>query len=300
MKVTNILLRPAMVVATLALASTPAFAQRDHSRSSSGDHAVQRSSPARPAEGQRAAAPRAAAPRAEVRSATPRADVRSFAPRPEVRSFAPRPEVRSVAPRVETRRFDDRRFDGRQGTVVVAPRSSVVVPRGSVVAPRGGYAVPRSSIVGPRVVVPRSYTPRAYAPHYYGHGYGYRPYVFRPWRQLSFGLFLGYPVPYAYSYEYPVPVYGYGAPSAPVVVGPNSSAYGGVTLEMTPSDAEVIVDGQDVGVVSDFDGTNAPLNLTAGQHHIEVIAQGYAPLAMDVSVTPGQLVPYRGDLQPIR
>ena len=107
-------------------------------------------------------------------------------------------------------------------------------------------------------------------------------------------------MPYVYSYSYPVPVYGYGAPSAPVYVGPNSTIYGGVTLEMTPSEAEVFVDGQSVGLVRDFDGSTAPLNLTAGQHHIEVSAPGFAPLAMDVNVTPGQLVPYRGDLQPLR
>jgi len=45
---------------------------------------------------------------------------------------------------------------------------------------------------------------------------------------------------------------------------------------------------------------NAPLNLTAGAHRIEVDAPGYAPLAFDVDVVPGQLVPYRGDLQPIQ
>ena len=134
----------------------------------------------------------------------------------------------------------------------------------------------------------------------YVHSYGYRPYVFRPRTRLSFGLYLGYAVPYSYVYSYPVPIYGYGAPSAPVYITPESTTYGGITLEITPPESQVFVDGQYVGQVADFDGTNAPLNMTAGQHRIQVSAQGYEPMTMDVNVIPGQLVPYRGDLQPAR
>ena len=45
-----------------------------------------------------------------------------------------------------------------------------------------------------------------------------------------------------------------------------------------------------VGRVGDFDGTSEPLNLTAGRHHLELAAPGYAPMAFDVDVVPGQLV----------
>ena len=69
---------------------------------------------------------------------------------------------------------------------------------------------------------------------------------------------------------------------------------------VSPSDAEVFVDGEYVGQVRDFDGAGAPLNLMAGRHRVEVNAGGYEPLSFDIDVTPGQLVPYRGDLQPIR
>jgi hypothetical protein len=305
MKLTNTLIKPALVTAALALAATPAFAQHDHRRSNDGreGHAVQRSQPQR-AEAPRSA-PRAVAPHVESR------------PAPRVESHAPRVESRGVAPRVESRgRVESRvvvprgetRVVGPNGDVrrgVAVPRSSVVVPHGSVVAPRAygsrGYERGYSSRGYERGYAPRVYERGYYgARHYYGPGYGYRPYLFRPWRHLSFGLYLGYSVPYAYTYAYPVPVYGYGAPTAPVYVGPNSTAYGGVTLEMTPSDAQVIVDGEVVGTVADFDGTTAPLNLVAGQHHLEISAPGFAPLAFDVTVVPGQLVPYRGDLQPIR
>jgi len=187
------------------------------------------------------------------------------------------------------------------------PPASVVVPTPPV-APRAivGRAVPRAEVVPQRIerpviVAPRA-VPRVYVPSYYGgyYGYrpGYRPYVFRPFSRTPFGLFLGYPVPYAYAFPYAVPVYGYGAPVAPVYITPSSTQYGGIALDITPPDGQVYVDGNYVGTVHDFDGVGAPLNVTAGRHHIDVTAPGYATLSFDVDVIAGQLVPYRGEMQP--
>jgi hypothetical protein len=120
--------------------------------------------------------------------------------------------------------------------------------------------------------------------------------VFRPRLHLNFGVWLGYSVPFAYAY--PVPVYGYYAPRTAVVVGPESTMYGGVSLEITPSDALVYVDGTYAGTVRDFDGTDQPLTLAAGTHSIEIQATGYEPMTMDVTVQPGQVIPYRGDMRP--
>src|SRR5205085_1377051 len=106
-------------------------------------------------------------------------------------------------------------------------------------------------------------------------------------------LVLGYPVPYAYGYPYPVPVYGYSAPPAPVIVGPNSTQYGGVSLEISPSDATVYVGGGYAGVVRDFDGSEHTLTLANGRHRVEISAPGYEPMTIDVDVVPGQIVPYQ-------
>jgi hypothetical protein len=189
---------------------------------------------------------------------------------------APRAEGRA-APRAQAVPRNDVRRNDRP--VVVAPR------------------VVRPTIVAPRVVRPNVVRPYVARP-YYSRPYVVRPYVFRPRFRVSVGLFAGYPVPYAYAYPYPVPVYGYAAPSAPVVVGPNSLTYGGVSLEITPGDASVYVDGQYAGLVQDFDGTRQTLTVVNGRHHIEINAPGYEPLAFDVDVYPGQIVPLRGDLQP--
>ena len=118
------------------------------------------------------------------------------------------------------------------------------VPRPEVVAPR----VVRPTVVAPRVVAPRVVSPRSYGyPAYRSYGYpAYRSYGYPVYRSYGYrpsvpsaphfglGFVIGYPVPYTYAYPYPVPVYGYAAPAAPVVVGPGSSVYGGVSLEMTP------------------------------------------------------------------
>jgi hypothetical protein len=174
------------------------------------------------------------------------------------------------------------------------------VPRPEVVAP----PVVRPTIVAPHVVAPRVVAPRYYGyPAYRSYGYpvyrsyGYRPYAFRPRTHFGLGIVIGYPVPYTYAYPYPVPVYGYAAPPAPVVVGPGSSVYGGVSLEMTPADAAVYVDGGYAGVVRDFDGTRQPLTLAAGTHRISVQEPGFRPLEFDVTVQAGQVIPYQGQLE---
>jgi len=141
--------------------------------------------------------------------------------------------------------------------------------------------------------------------YYYNpsHVYGaprvyYRPYVFRPSFSIGFGIFAGYPVPYTYRYAAPIVVYGYRAPRVPVYVAPGSTLYGGIALEVGPYDADVFVDGSYAGHVEDFDGSTQPLTVMAGTHRIEVQAPGYAPLVVDVTVQPGQVIPYRGDLRP--
>jgi hypothetical protein len=153
------------------------------------------------------------------------------------------------------------------------------------------YAVPRYE--APHYAAPRYYAaPRAYyAPRYYATP---RIFVPRPYHPgFSFGIFFGTPYPYRWAYPVYVPVpYGYPAYSIPRGV-----AYGGISFGgLTPYDAAVFVDGTYVGVASTFDGTRQPLTLAAGRHRIELQAQGYAPIAFDVDVVPGQVIPYQGGL----
>ena len=52
------------------------------------------------------------------------------------------------------------------------------------------------------------------------------------------------------------------------------------------------------GIEGVLDGSTQPLTLTGGTHRIDIEARGFAPLTFDVGVQPGQVIPYRGDLQP--
>lgn len=117
----------------------------------------------------------------------------------------------------------------------------------------------------------------------------YAPRPYRPGFSLGFGIFFGRPFPYRYSY--PVSPYGYST-VVPAV------AYGGISFEMSPGDADLYVDGDYVGVVDEFDGRAEPLTLAAGRHRIELQAPGYAPMAFDVDVLPGQVIPFQGAMQP--
>ena len=40
------------------------------------------------------------------------------------------------------------------------------------------------------------------------------------------------------------------------------------------------------------------LTVLAGAHRIEVEAPGYRPMVFDVTIAPGQLIPYEGDMLP--
>jgi hypothetical protein len=71
-----------------------------------------------------------------------------------------------------------------------------------------------------------------------------------------------------------------------------------VSFELTPDTAEVYVDGQYMGTVSTFSPTARPLTLDAGRHHVQIRAQGYQTMEFDADITTGQVIPYRGTMQP--
>jgi hypothetical protein len=230
---------------------------------------------------------------------------------------------RVVAPQT----FGSRSVYGSRSIPYGAPRIYAQRRGGGVI----GHAVPRS---GGRYVVPgRGYYP--YYPSY-RYGYRplrfYSPYYyFRPRLSIGFGFWAGFPIAYpydwgyyypyyygypypVYSYPYPYPAYSYpyagsypaypasGSPAYPPPSGsvsaqPGQTNMGGVSFEVTPSNAEIFVDGNYVGTVGEFTPTSQPLGLEAGRHHIEIRAAGYRTMAFDMDVVAGQVIPYRGALQ---
>jgi Ni/Co efflux regulator RcnB len=173
-----------------------------------------------------------------------------------------------------------------------------VAPRGS--DNRSYRGNDRRYYAGPRAV-PR---PRYSRPYYYSRPYvrpyrhvPYRPfyfsqryYTFRPHLHLGFGLWIGAPVPYPYRYlgSYRPRVYGYAA---------SVSIYGGVSFDIRPRDADLFVNGEYVGQVGDFNPYSEPLTLTPGVHRIAVQREGYRPMEWEVEIQPGQVIPYRGEME---
>ena len=236
--------------------------------------------------------PRNAAP-SQSQDRAPRAMQQRQAPReavPQTRQFGSQP--RNSAPGA----YDNRQYQQR-----AVPRST---DRGAYQAPsyrggdRGGYAQPRGSVgrydsrsnYAGRYSRPGNYT--RYQPRYFSRSY----YSFRPRLSFGFGLWLGYAVPYPYSYlgSYRPRVWGY-YPQGSLSV----SVYGGVSFDIQPSDADLYVDGEYVGPIGDFTPYGEPLTLTPGVHRIEVQRDGYKPMSWDVTVEPGQVIPYRGAMEQV-
>jgi hypothetical protein len=149
------------------------------------------------------------------------------------------------------------------------------------------------------------YGARDYDNRAYGHGgyggydwnrYGwYGSYNRNAWHnQVHFGLgvslFAGSPFSFRFAYGWQ-PSFRYRYSVSP------GMAYGGMSFLLNPDYAEVYIDSQFVGVARDFGGQ--PVPVPAGYHRIELYAPGFRPVAFDINVMPGQVIPYRGSLYPV-
>ena len=145
------------------------------------------------------------------------------------------------------------------------------------------------------------YAPYAYVPEYPPYGYAYPAPAYPAYPPQAYPS-AGYPSPGYPASTYPPSSYPpAGYPSSPGsigVQGPNQQAStGGLSFEITPSDAQVFVDGRYVGTAGQFTPTSQPLGLTPGRHHVEIRAQGYRTMDLDVDIVPGQVIPYQGALE---
>jgi hypothetical protein len=80
-------------------------------------------------------------------------------------------------------------------------------------------------------------------------------------------------------------------------VEPDQSNLGGMSFEITPSDAQVFVDGSYVGTVGQFTPTTQPIGVPSGHHHVEIRSVGYKTMSFDVDVVAGQVIPYQGQME---
>jgi hypothetical protein len=154
------------------------------------------------------------------------------------------------------------------------------------------------------------------------------------------GGYVGYPVyPYAYPYPfiyeppaiyvpseiYVAPATPYSAPTmaapppttysnvesvgagAPSIAGlactsdPGSpAACGGLSFDISPSNAQVYVEGVYVGTVDSFSPSRPPFALAPGLHYVEVRFPGYRTATFEVTIGAGDVTPFQGALEPLR
>jgi hypothetical protein len=182
------------------------------------------------------------------------------------------------------------------------------VPRGGGGSPRAsGHATrPSGGSGGARAVAPRqgggpgahvARTPVSGTAHYghghgYGYGYGHGGYYggywggWYPW--WGAGYYWGWPY-YGYGY------YGYGYPYVPPYaiydggggndVSPDEPA--SIETDVSPSKAEVLLDGESVGYASDYDGRWDDLKISPGHHTISFAHKGYKTLVVGLEARPG-------------
>ncbi|HYM21779.1 MAG TPA: PEGA domain-containing protein [Vicinamibacterales bacterium] len=143
--------------------------------------------------------------------------------------------------------------------------------------------------------------PYAYDPYYdYGYGYSYPSYP-------SYGSYPAYPQTYGNTYVAPggngyvqsnfPPAGSSNGSVQPQQQAPSNQNMGGVSFEITPSDAKIYVDGIEMGTVGQFTPMSQPLGIDAGRHKIEIRAQGYHTITFDADIVAGQVIPYQGQMQ---
>lgn len=157
------------------------------------------------------------------------------------------------------------------------------------------------------------YPAYAYYPSYFYdpfYSFYYSPYYNRYayWSPYGYGYGLGY-----FSYDpylfgalaYPGYGYGggYGGGYPESTGGGGGSSYqpyhgaGSLRLKIKPSNAQVYIDGNLVGMVDSFDGAFQKLTVDAGPHHVELRAEGYETTSFDVVITPDDTITYKGDMK---
>jgi hypothetical protein len=74
-------------------------------------------------------------------------------------------------------------------------------------------------------------------------------------------------------------------------------APGRLVLYVEPATAQVFADGYYIGASDDFSAAHGGARVEAGIHRLDISAAGYESTAIDLRVTPGQLVTYRTTLK---
>ena len=177
-----------------------------------------------------------------------------------------------------------------------APAPRAATPRATAphaTAPRAaaaGYRAARGTVAAGGY--PAHGTAHGVARYGYGYGYGYGyPYWGAGWGWYGAGWYgdwwWGWPY---YGYGAYWPYYGYGPYTDSYVVAveaPPPSGPATVETRVTPSKADVVLDGETVGFASDYNGRWDKLSVAPGPHTIAFQEKGYRTLVITFEARPG-------------
>jgi len=177
-------------------------------------------------------------------------------------------------------------YRGTPAPRAAAPARGHPAPRGA--APARGYPAPRGTAHG-------------VARYGYGYGYGtpYYPYWgagYGWWGAGWYGGWWGWP---GYGYGAYGPWYGpYPDTYVVSVEAPQPSAPAIVETGVTPSKADVVLDGDTVGFASDYNGRWDKLSVAPGPHTIAFQEKGYRTLVITFEASPGATYVFSDALVP--
>jgi hypothetical protein len=291
-----------VVAAAVAVGATPAFAQRSGGGGESTGTAVSRSGgdTGTTSGSVGSSSGSSTSDSGSSTSVTPSRSAPSPAPRAAERQRRPSGESRDTGSRAVPRGSGGTESTASGGrTSGTASAETSGQPRRAVPAtsragdgrPRIGTAVERRPGLSGQPGTIITYYPRG---RYFWPGYGFGlSYFYDPFWYDPFGYgYYGYGMPYGYAGY----AGGYGGTYRP---DHDRSPTGSLRLRVSPSHAEVYVDGYYAGTISDFNGVFQRLTIDAGARRVEIRADGYKPAELDILVEPGRTAIYQGALEPL-
>ncbi|MEM9290339.1 MAG: PEGA domain-containing protein [Acidobacteriota bacterium] len=117
---------------------------------------------------------------------------------------------------------------------------------------------------------------------YYRHGYSY-PYYRSYWRSGWWGPWWGW------GWDYPGSIY--------VNHGPGDGL-GALDLDVSPEEAAIFINGQQVGIADNFDGFPQYLWLKEDTYDLVIYLPGYETIARQVSIYPGLVIDVEDQMVP--
>jgi len=187
----------------------------------------------------------------------------------------------------------------RSGVLVFA--ALIALPSTVYGQRHAGYVIPGA--LGPRdppphfTIAPRgSLLPRPAVPlPFHGLRPWPRPEPVHPHRNVGyFPWSTAWP---AMVFYVPQPIVVHALPPEPSRRSVEPPAPGRLILELAPAAAQVYLDGYYAGTPEDFGSARGGGLLEAGPHRLDVSAAGYEAIAVDLMVTAGRPVTYRGSLK---